>query len=471
MRFPFAASFLFLSFGSLAFSCSCTGSGGCPGLGSLGGPVFLGTVLSGTDVPATRDSPFLSRRARIRVDEPFGGLAPDVRETDIYTGFGNGDCGVPFKPGEMYLIEANVQKDGTASAGICGFTRRLDEAGGFLRVLRQRRDGKPVPSLVGQVARNDRDFNGQYGTLAPQPLANLLVRLKAGGKVYQTHADAKGLYAFYQLPSGKYQFAPDLPLGTTLSWSGSDGPQPHFELHAGACQVHDIQVFSSGSIQGRILDASGKPLLNAFVYIVPAGGTVLPKRRELYGELQGKEEFFKFVRIPPGEYLIVVNPDDSLDPKFPYRRTFFPGVDDRASAAIITIRGGEQIKDVDIRLVQQFAPRHLTARVTWADGRLIKDFVFVTAKGTTNPDAMSDTTQPNLKASIVELSVLPNEPYEVEAELICRYAGGQILSAPGARLKSNKIYLAPGDDQKELRLMIPATACPDLPGKKLLTDQ
>lgn len=88
---------------------------------------------------------------------------------------------------------------------------------------------------------------------------------------------------------------------------------------------------------------------------------------------------------------------------------------DRAAAATITIRGGEQIKDADIRLEQQFAPRHPAVRVTRADGRLIQDFVFVTAKGTANPDAMSDTRQPDLKSSIIEMTVLPDEPYEVEA--------------------------------------------------------
>ena len=167
--------------------------------------------------------------------------------------------------------------------------------------------------------------------------------------------------------------------------------------------------------------------------------------------------------------MIVVNPDDSLDPKFPYRRTFFPGVHDRAAATTITVREGEQIKDADIRLEQQFAPRHLTARVIWADGRLIRDFVFVTAKGI-NADAMSDARQPDLKASIVELSVLPNEPYEVEAELTCRYADERSVG-PGAKLKSNKIHLASGDDQKELLLTIPATSCPEVAGRKLLTGQ
>jgi len=328
-----------------------------------------------------------------------------------------------------------------------------------------------VPSLTGQVAQPDRNFEGLLGMRDPKPLANIMVRVRADGKVYETRADSQGFYAFYGLPSGKYEFVPDLPPATMLSWFiGSDKPRAPFELRAGACQLGNVEVFASGSIQGRILDASGKPLRSAFAYIVPNSESVLRKANRLYWEYQGREDFFKFVHIPPGEYLIVVNPDDSLDPEFPYQRTFYPGVHDRASASIITIRGGEQIKDADIRLEQQFAPRHLAARVTWADGRLIRDFVFVVAKGTVTPDAMSHTSQPDLKASVVDLSVLPNEPYEVEAELTCRYADERSVG-PGAKLKSNKVLIAPDDDRKEILLTIPATSCPAVNGKKVLTDQ
>jgi hypothetical protein len=216
-----------------------------------------------------------------------------------------------------------------------------------------------MPALIGQVALQERNFEGLLGMRAPRPLPSLLVRVNVSGKAYETRADTEGVYAFYNLPPGKYKFAPDLPPGTTLSWFiGSDKPLVPFELNARACQVRDIEVFASGSIQGRILDSSGKPLRSAFAYIVPASETILPKERQLYWEYQGREDFFKFVHVPPGEYLIVVNPDDSLDPKFPYPRTFYPGVHDRAAAAIIAIRGGEQIKDADIRIEQQFAPRH-----------------------------------------------------------------------------------------------------------------
>jgi len=464
--------FLVFSLSSVAYSCSCIPSSGCPALGGKAGPVFLGTVASITNLHHTSDDAFLSRfRVRIRVNESFGGLSPEVDEVDVLTGAGGGDCGIPFRVGEQYLIDAFIGNDGLVHAGICSSTRKIDAAGVALRILRQRRDGQQVPSLAGQIARHDRNFEGTMGTHEPKPLANVLVRVKADGKGYETRADTEGSYAFYNLPPGRYEFAPDLAPGTTLSWFiGSDRPLVPFELNAGACQERNIDVFASGSIQGRVFDSSNKLLPHAFVYIVPAHEKVLPKVRQLYWVSQGTEGFFKFVHLSPGQYLILVNPDDSRNPEFPYRRTFYPGVHERTSAAIITLREGEQMMDADIQLEPQFAPRHLTVRVTWADGRLIKDFVFIAAKGTANRVAMSHTSQPDMKASVVDLSILPNEPYKVQGELICRYADERSIG-PGATLKSNTVYLGRGDNRAELTLTIPATACPEIHGKRRLTDQ
>lgn len=441
-------------------------------MGDKAFPVFLGTVLSVTDLPRAADHAFLSsRKARIQVDESFGGLSSDLHEVDVLTGSGGGDCGVPFIRGEIYLVAASVWSDGLLHVGICGITRRIDAAGVALRVLRQRRSGQQAPSLAGQIAQHDRNFEGTLGMHAPKPLANALVRVKADGAVYETRADAEGLYEFYNLPAGKYEFAPELPPRTTLSWFiGSDEPEVPFELRTGACLERDVEVFASGSIQGRILDSSNKLLPDAIAYIVPADEKVLPEARQLYWESQDKEGFFKFVHIPPADYLIVVNPDDSQNPDFPYRRTFYPNVHDRASAKVITVREGEQIKDADIQLEQQFTPRHVTVRVVWSDGRLIRDSVFVHAKGTANPAAVSDGNQPDEKASIVDLSVVPNEPYEVEAEVICRYADER-SEGPGATLQSNKAYLERADHRTEVILTMPTTACPALPGKTLVTDQ
>jgi hypothetical protein len=125
---------------------------------------------------------------------------------------------------------------------------------------------------------------------------------------------------------------------------------------------------------------------DALVYIVPADRKVVPKRGELYWESQSKG-FFKFDHIPPGDYLILVNPDDIQSPNFPYPRTFYPGVRYRELATVITVREGEQIEEAHIRLVQQFEPRNVTVRVTWADGRLTRNLVFIQAKPVFNSKA------------------------------------------------------------------------------------
>lgn len=138
---------------------SCVPSLGCPGLGGSAGSVFLGTVLQVTDLPRTGAANFLSSpKARIQVNESFGGPGPEAQEIDVLTGLGGGDCGVPFKPGEVYLVEAFVSKDGLVHAGICSSTRRIDAVGAALRVLRQRRDGQTAPSLAGQIAQMGSQF-------------------------------------------------------------------------------------------------------------------------------------------------------------------------------------------------------------------------------------------------------------------------------------------------------------------------
>ncbi len=141
------------------------------------------------------------------------------------------------------------------------------------------------------VAEYDRNFEGWHGTRPPQPLPNVLLRVKARGKVYQTLTDSQGLYAFYNLPSGKYEFVPELPPGTSLSWyMGSDEAVSRFDVHSGSCQERNLEVFPSGSIQGRVLDSSDNLIRDAFVYVMPADKATIPSERELYWESQGWQE-------------------------------------------------------------------------------------------------------------------------------------------------------------------------------------
>ncbi|HYP15413.1 MAG TPA: hypothetical protein VEQ63_15905, partial [Bryobacteraceae bacterium] len=157
----------------------------------------MGTVL---EVTETGNTAFLSgRKARIQVNELFGGLSPEARQIYVLTGLGGGDCGIPFKPGEQYLVAASLSKDGLIRASSCSSTRRIDSIGAALGILRLRQSGKALPSLAGQIVQTDRNFNGRLGTNPSRPLANILIRVRTDGRSYETFADAEGLYAFHGL--------------------------------------------------------------------------------------------------------------------------------------------------------------------------------------------------------------------------------------------------------------------------------
>lgn len=73
MRTVVAAALSVLTFSPVWRACSCLMSNACPTLGDKSARVFVGTVLRVADVPPTAPLESLSRRkARIRVDEPFG---------------------------------------------------------------------------------------------------------------------------------------------------------------------------------------------------------------------------------------------------------------------------------------------------------------------------------------------------------------------------------------------------------------
>lgn len=316
--------------------------------------MFVGTVLGITPVQPRDGWPM--GKVRIRIDESFGGLAPGAHEVDVMTGSGNGDCGVPFKTGDVYLVDASAEEDGVLYAGICSNTRKIDEAGAMLFSLRQRRDRRKLPSLIGQIVQTAPDFKDSSSMEDPKPLPGTRIRLKRGTKTYRARSDDAGVYAFYGLPPGDYQMDADLPHGVTWSWDSDDvGESKSFELHA-ACQQQWIQSYPSGSIEGRVLDPSDEPVRDGPVFIIPAGQQFSPGQTNLVFAFQGKDGSFKLIHLPPGEYVILVNPADLQGLGFPYPRTFAPGKHDRESAAIVTVHAGEHVTNADIHVGREFKP-------------------------------------------------------------------------------------------------------------------
>ncbi len=76
------------------------------------------------------------RRVRFKVTEVFAG--PKIAALVLYTGLGGGDCGVDFRAGQRWLVDAYRDAAGRWVAHICSATMPEKKAGAVLTALRAR---------------------------------------------------------------------------------------------------------------------------------------------------------------------------------------------------------------------------------------------------------------------------------------------------------------------------------------------
>lgn len=437
------------------FACQCAWGPYCSYLGDKTGPVFLGTVLSVTDLPLTDEDKFLSgRKIRIQVDESFGGVPAEARELEVLTGYGHGDCGIEFEPGDRYLVKATTKDDGQLHTGECHGTRTAESAAPEIRVLRRQQAGQQMPVIVGQIRRSQRGFRNPYDWQPGAVLAGTRVRLEsAGAPPHQKSSDADGIFEFFDVPVGQYKLTFDTPFGTEPDGLNS------LEVSGSVCQLHHLEVLDSASIQGRLLDPAGKIVRNVRVHILPANAQTPLPDDNTYSETPDKSGVFNFTKIPPGRYILLVNPKDEQDPDLPYSRTYYPGVAEMESARVITVHPGEKITNADIHLKETFTPRQLTVHVTWADGTPVTQHEYIQAQAYTNPKALANVHREEKASGIWQLSLIPGEPYQIEAVRECSDAALEGTHAE-VLIKSPSVHIAPNDNQTEIHLTLPGTACP-----------
>jgi hypothetical protein len=418
----------------------------------------LGTVVEVTAQGGASPESWKWQKTRLRVDESFGGVGAEQREVEVWTSLER--CGFSFRLGKSYLVDAWAGEGGRLVTSTCSYTGEVRTAGAMLQVLRRRRDGAKTPALTGRIVQRERNFKGDWGTGPARALGGTVVRVRSGEDSFETVADADGVYAFYDLPRGKYDYAAELPQGMVLTgYVGTEEPPRAVGVTESGCQMAELSVTSRGSIAGRLVDEAGRPVPGVWVAVAPAEKQLSPGER-LYSERSDAKGEFRLLHIPPGDYVLAVNPTDELHNGFPYRRTPYPGV--------VRVAAGEQVTGAEIRLKREYEPRRVRVRVTWANGERVRRFVFVEAQGM-GREGVTSSASTDEKIEKGELVLAPGESYEVEAKVTCRYATARSVG-PGAHLRSGKMKVSPGDGKTELELVIQATGCPVLAGKKLVDE-
>jgi hypothetical protein len=372
MRRPVLALLLLLVRPAASRACACSQAlpGACPGL-QKDDVVFLGTVTEVSLLPPANSdagsqnfsaAPII--RYHFHIDERFAG--PNTPEIDIYSGGDDGDCGYRFKKGPQYIVFTQQETEGRLFATKCNGTRPATEGLALLPQLRAMRDGRRVASVFGILRRTDPP------TLAlasdpDDPLPNTPLRLHSRFDRFTATTDENGVYSFYDVHAGEYTFTADLPPTLQLTQRTLTGPLPLFKIPNGACYEYNVDALPTGHIQGSILGPYGKPLRLASVELFRAGS--YDGSHSGLWTFQGSKGVFDFDHIGPGEYLIVYNRPNRMDPNSPFPRTFYPGTTDVNEAQPVEVKEGQQLTKVDFAVKDAFPTRKLRVHLNWKDGR------------------------------------------------------------------------------------------------------
>jgi hypothetical protein len=141
---------------------------------------------------------------------------------------------------------------------------------------------------------------------------------------------------------------------------------PPFPVTAGAEPRRlEVKMQPLGKLSGRVLDAAGKPVPNAGLWLVGESSwcmppTCSPRRQQAKANEKGE---YTVVDLEPGPWLLsaaaplsLKPPESSDDRQLSWAQTFYPGETNPQLAAAILVQPGGELWNLDIKLAA--APAH-----------------------------------------------------------------------------------------------------------------
>jgi hypothetical protein len=467
---------LIAAFPALAGACTCSGAapGQCLGL-QPSDVVFLGTMMDAqlmpaaapapasapadqpsTDAGAAAQAPAASEaplyRYHFQIDERFAG--PDEPEIDIFSGGDDGDCGYKFQTGEKYVVYTHQGTDGRLFSTICDGTRPASDATALVPQLRAMRQGKRVASVFGVLRRSDPPFLAPAGDPS-DPIASISLKLRSKIDRFQTNSGSDGVYNFYDVHGGTYNFTANLPPGTELTQKAQSAPLSAFQIPEDACYEYDVYALPTGQIHGTVFGPDGKPLPIASLELFRVGA--YDDARPGYWGFQGAKGVFEFDHVGPGEYVLVYNRPNRMDPNSPFARTFFPGVASIDEAKKIVLKDGQTLQKVNLKVSNGYPSRQLRVVVKWAGVRPA-GIVTVAAKA----DQYENPSANKIGDSVYQFSLFDAANYTISAweDLTPQRVVGKNACQLPARLEAPSVSVAGADTTaKEITLSFPKPTC------------
>lgn len=352
------------------------------------------------------------------------------------------------------------------STGLTGATEDLL----YLENMRKRRGQTRISGRIGSRF-NDPDIDAE----------GKRVKIIGKDKTFETKTDKDGVFEIYDVPPGKYFIEPEVVAGWKIdsSWLrysasvvGAETGQPKVKSgkqvavmlepkkHASVDIVFTVENY----VRGRVIGPKGKPMHGVCVYL-------LRPKQEAWepSDCTNEQGHFEITSIPEGEYVLVANQDGKPSTREPFQRIFYPNVSERDRAAVINIRAGDTIDNLDIVIPRLEEMITIEGVLRYSDGQpVIEEWVkFKVSKTDSKVDG--DVSEQTDSTGRFRLKVLKGLTGELAGEdwlLVGLYKNcpkvDEILKKSGSSnvtVQSNIVKLTTEQDVFEVELTLPFPRC------------
>ena len=333
--------------------------------------VFVGQVI---DIKPPRKKPddvYTYVMVRFMVQESFRGVSGPTVEVGTTKGT---LCDSQFKKGKRYLVYASLDnKTNQLFTGMCAGTTLADDIDEELKELRKLAQRELQESISGRIVTD------RY-----HALPGITVEVISNDKTFKTITTKSGGFSFSLPGPGSFTVRASVPYRAhLLDYSDHAGARSTrtishstFEydvtLEKSQCSYLELDVDgtdprATATVAGSVLNATGQAVDKGAVFL-SNGLDTGPD----YKALLQKDGSFKFERVAPGEYHLVLNAKSSVPQEHdaPYARTYYPATEDKREAKKIQIVEGARIENLSMRVGPQMSERRISGTVVWNSGRV-----------------------------------------------------------------------------------------------------
>lgn len=348
--------------------------------------VFVGSSIDGLFRDKRAQGSSMGDWAIGVVQEKFWGLSSWQPRLVLLTDF-------TYRKGETYFIDGSRGRGlvtrflPIVAAGPCSRSKPIQDAIVDLRLLRGALSNDGT-HLIGYVTKPKIFVPGFARQTPPEFAAGAKIAISGSNGTQTITTDASGVYQLDGLPPGDYTLRLEMPQGEFAGFFGDASPAK-IHLTLDGLVVHNFDVFWNGQIGGQVRDASGKPA-RAWVEVLSSNGSQLPGYvRDFL--LTNPDGSYDITKIPPGGYVVVVNPYGPSE-ESPYDVQYYPAGWQSRNARVLEVGPGQEIAKIDFA-VSQIAGRTIRVHVAWADGKPAEDaWVYVAYPHTEAFDSLTNAT-------------------------------------------------------------------------------